>query len=174
MPDTTTIRRTRLFYISAMLVALAAAAALVLAQEGREARAVEAETPEYRVLDVSDAAGVREVVVTAAEPREAGMRLIDEELRDAGNLPEDGTLLVEYRKDDDPERSTGFALVFDSERAVLEAGMTARYGEVYDEEDAEQIMEEEGGIRAVSYRDFAEENPGLWERIRGFLLPVLS
>ncbi|ABG05724.1 hypothetical protein Rxyl_2811 [Rubrobacter xylanophilus DSM 9941] len=166
MPDTTTIRRTRLFYISAMLVALAAAAALVLAQEGREARAVEAETPEYRVLDVSDAAGVREVVVTAAEPREAGMRLIDEELRDAGNLPEDGTLLVEYRKDDDPERSTGFALVFDSVEAVLAPGRYSDYGEA----DAEQIMEEEDGIRVVGFREFAEENPTIWEQVKQSLV----
>ena len=157
--------------LAAALLALALAVAL--AASGERAAAAE-KAPRYTVLSVSDAPGVREVVVSTAARREEGLRLVADELREKGNVSEDGTLLVEYRKRRDPSRETGFALVFDSERAVLEAGKTARYGEVYDEEDAEQIMEEEGGIRAVSYRDFAEENPGLWERIRGFLLPVLS
>ncbi|MEW6635792.1 MAG: hypothetical protein AB1425_03155 [Actinomycetota bacterium] len=166
MPDTTTIRRTRLFYVSAMLAALVVATALVLLQGDRIARAVEGEPPAYQVLDVSDAADVREVVVATAETREAGMRLIAEELREAGNLPEGGTLLVEYRKDDAPEQSTGFALVFDSEEAVLAPG---RYSD-YDEADAEQIMEEEDGIRIVSFEEFAEENPTVWEQVKKFLL----
>ncbi|QYJ16673.1 hypothetical protein Rxycam_02508 [Rubrobacter xylanophilus DSM 9941] len=150
---------------------LAFVLAFALAAPGEKASAAE-KTPRYTVLRVSDAPGVREVVVSTAARREEGMRLVADELRERGNVPEGGTLLVEYRKLRDPSRETGFALVFDSERAVLEAGKTARYGEVYDAEDAERIMEEEDGIRAVSYRDFAEENPGLWERIREFLLPA--
>ena len=155
----------------ALLLLAAALLALALVVSGESASAAE-KAPRYTVLRVSDAAGVREVVGSTAARREEGMRLIADELREEGNVPEGGTLLVEYRKPQDPSGETGFALVFDGERAVLEAGKTARYGEVYDEEDAERIMEEEDGIRAVSYRDFAEENPGLWERIREFLLPA--
>jgi hypothetical protein len=123
-----------------------------------------AETPPYEVLDRHDAPGVRALVVASPETREAGMRLVSEDLRD-DNTPENGVLLVEFRAEDAPDESTGFALVFDSESAILDSAIKDRY----DEDDAREILEEEDGIRAVSFEEFAEENPTLWEKATSFL-----
>lgn len=66
----------------------------------------------------------------------------------------------------------GFALVFDSKEAVLESGRGAtseRYGAGYDQTEARRIMAEEGGMRVVSFAEFAGENPGLWEQAKSLL-----
>ncbi|AHY47165.1 Hypothetical Protein RradSPS_1882 [Rubrobacter radiotolerans] len=128
------------------------------------------DVPYYEVVDSAGAAGVQSLSVVTDAEREGDLRLIADELRDEENVPEGGTLLVEYYAEDDPSEDTGFALVFDTEEAVLDAGLSERYGQTYSAEDAERIIEEEDGIRVVSYRDFSEENGGLWERIKSFLL----
>ncbi len=128
------------------------------------------EVPQYQVLDAFDAAGIVEVDVATVANREAGMRLIADDLRENQNVPEGGTLLVEYYDDEDNTENTGFALVFDDERAVLESGDSDQFGQVYDAEEAERIIEEEGGIRTVSYKDFKEENSGIWGAVKRFLL----
>lgn len=148
-------------------VAVLAALALFFAM-GDAAGARPGETPDYEVVDAHDATNTRALVVATDAEGESGLRRIADDLRDE-NLPDGGTLLVEYQKTDDPAVPTGFALVFDDEDAVLDAGNSDRYGEVYDEQDAERIIEEEDGIRAVSFRSFAEENPSLWERATSFL-----
>ncbi len=158
----------RLYCALAILSALLAAWSLLFYQ-GKEVNAQPDRTPPpHEVLDVSDASGVREVVVATPAKREAAMLLVAQELKEE-NTPEGGTLLVEYRAAKDPHSSTGFALVFDDKEAVLDAGATERFGEVYDEEDAKRIMEEEGGVRVVSFEEFAEDSPGLWERVKRFI-----
>jgi len=125
--------------------------------------------PHHRVLEALDAPGMREVAVATPETGEREMRLIAQELREE-NTPAFGTLLIEYYDASEPSTNTGFALVFDNKKAVLDAGRTQRFGKVYDEEDAEQITEGEDGIRVVSFEQFAEDNPSVWEQIRDFLL----
>lgn len=126
------------------------------------------EVPQYEVVNDFQAAGVNEVRVTTEETREVEMRLIADDLRGGDNVPEDGTLLIEYYDSENPDENTGFALVFDSEEAVLDTGSTEQFGEVYDEEEAERIIEEEDGVRVVSNEEFAEENASIWDRIKGF------
>ena len=158
----------RLYCALAILSALLAAWAHLFFQ-GKEVNAQPDGTPPpHEVLDVSDASGVREVVVSTPAKREAAMVVVAQELKEE-NVPEGGTLLVEYRGAKDPHSTTGFALVFDDKDAVLDAGATERFGEVYDEEDAERIMEEEGGVRVVSFKEFAEDSPGVWERVERFI-----
>ncbi|MGH3088371.1 MAG: hypothetical protein ACRDSJ_13755 [Rubrobacteraceae bacterium] len=154
-------KRTALTLAAASALTLCATAAL--AQE---------EVPTYEVIDVFEATSVNEIRVATEETREPGMRVIADDLRDSNefdNVPEDGTLLVEYYDSEDTSENTGFALVFDSEEAVLDTGDTERFGEVYDEEDAERIIEEEDGIRVVSNEEFAEENASIWDRIKDFI-----
>jgi hypothetical protein len=158
----------RLFCALAILSALLAAWSLLFYQ-GKEVNAQPDRTPPpHKVLDISDAPGIREVVVATPAKREAAMLLVAQELKEE-NTPEGGTLLVEYRAAKNPQRSTGFALVFDDKGAVLDAGATERFGEVYDEQDAKRIMEKEGGARVVSFEEVAEDNPGLWERVKWFV-----
>lgn len=153
-------------------VALSAAAISVSlcfaasASAGAASAQDDADAPEYSVTNAFQADGVNEVRVATEEAREAGMGLIADELRDEGNVPEDGTLLVEYY--DSASENTGFALVFDNEDAVLDTGTTEQFGEVYDREDAERIIEEEDAMRVVSNEEFAEENASIWDRIKGF------
>lgn len=155
---------------AAALLCIALFGALALTLAGNEAGAHPggAETPDYEVLSAHDALETRAVLVATAAKGEAGMRLIADDLRDE-NLPDGGTLLVEYQGTDASAIPTGFALVFDDEDAVLDTGDNERFGEVYDEEEAESIMDEEDGIRAVSFRQFAEANPTLWEKATSFL-----
>lgn len=127
--------------------------------------------PNYEVLDVFEAAGVVEVDVSTDVKREEKLRSIAEDLREnEANVPESGTLLVEYYDDEDTSENTGFALVFDDERAVLDSGDSEQFGQVYDAEEAERIIEEEDGMRVVSYREFKEENSGIWSTVKRFLL----
>jgi hypothetical protein len=158
----------RLFFALAILSALLAAWSLLFYQ-GKEVKAQPDGTPPpHEVLEVSDASGVREVVVATPAKRKAAMLLVAQELEEE-NTPEGGTLLIEYRGAKDPQMSTGFALVFDDKEAVLDAGATERFGEVYDEEDAKQIVAQEGGVRVVSFEQFAEDSPGVWERVKRFI-----
>lgn len=143
----------------AISVSLCFAASAASAQEN-------ADIPEYAVTNAFQADGVNEIRVATEEAREAGMGLIADELREEGNVPEDGTLLVEYY--DSAAENTGFALVFDNEEAVLDTGTTEQFGEVYDREDAERIIEDEDAMRVVSNEEFAEENASIWDRIKGF------
>ncbi len=124
-------------------------------------------TPDYKVLTVRDATEIRQMDVSTPAAKEAGMRLVVEKLR-GDNTPEDGVLLIEFTN---PEgsRDTGFALVYDSERAVMEAGETRRFGEVYDEDEAKRVMREEDGVRVVGYKEFVQENPQLSDGVRRFL-----
>jgi hypothetical protein len=161
-------RLAKRFAYALAIVAVFLLGALALYGTGPAALAEEQETPDYEVLQVSDAPGVSEALVATGETREGGLRLIAEELREE-DTPEDGTLLVEYYAAPDRAVNTGFALIFDSEQAVLDIGESERFGQVYDEEDAERIMREEDGMRVVSFEDFAEQNPSLWERAKQFL-----
>lgn len=161
-------RSIRLFFALAILSALLAAWSLLFSHGKKINAQPDATPPPHEVLEVSDASGVREVVVATPAKREAAMLLVAEELEEE-NTPEGGTLLVEYRGAKDPQMSTGFALVFDDKEAVLDAGATERFGEDYDEEDAKRIMGEEGGVRVVSFEEFAETSPGVWERVRRFI-----
>lgn len=124
-------------------------------------------TPNYEVLTVRDAAGIRQMAVSTTAAKESGMRLVVEKLRE-DNTPEDGALLIEFT-DPEASRDTGFALVYDSKRAVMEAGETERFGEVYDEDAAKRIMREEDGVRVVGYKEFAQDNPRLSDEVRRFL-----
>lgn len=164
-------KRPYFFAAVAALFAIAVLGALALFfAMGTEAgaRPGKMETPRYEILRTHDATMTRAVVVETPAKGEAGMRLIAEEIRDE-NTPKDGVLLVEYQEEKPPADSTGFALVFDDEEAVLGAGDSDRFGEVYDEEEAGRIMDEEDGVRVVSFRAFAEENPSLWEKATSFL-----
>ena len=129
------------------------------------------ETPKYEVLGALDAAGLRKVEVSTSAKTEAGMRLVAEDLRDE-NLPENGTLLVEFDKPRDTSVDTGFALVFDNERAALDAGRgetSVDYDEAYSRKEARRILKDEDGMRVVSFEEFADENPGVWEEYRRLL-----
>ncbi|MGI8650027.1 MAG: hypothetical protein ACR2KW_06560 [Rubrobacter sp.] len=149
---------------------LGATAYAVSPASGQTNEPVEPNVPQYQVIDAFDAAGVVEVDVATAVKKEGKLRLIADDLREHENVPEGGTLLVEYYDDEDTSENTGFALVFDDERAVLESGDSDQFGQVYDREDAERIIEEEDGMRVVSYRDFKEDNSGIWGSIKSFLL----
>lgn len=72
--------------------------------------------------------------VSTPAAKGSGMRLAVEKPR-VDNVPEDGARLIEFT---DPEgsRDTGFALVYDNRRAVMEAGETERFGKVYNEAEA--------------------------------------
>lgn len=96
------------------------------------------------------------------------MRLVVEKLRKK-NTPKNGTLLVEFKDLDDTSRDTGFALAYDNEQAVMEAGETERFGKVYDKADAKRIINEEDGVRVVGFKDFAESHPGIWDSVKRFL-----
>lgn len=124
-------------------------------------------TPDYKILSVRDADKIRQMDVSTTAVKEAGMRLVVEELR-VDNTPENGALLIDFT---DPEgsRDTGFALAYDSKQAVLEAGDTERFGEVYDDSEAERVMREEDGVRVISYEEFVRNNPRLSDEIRNFL-----
>lgn len=148
-------------------VALIALALFLAMGDEAGARPGGAETPPYEVLSAHDALDTRAVMVATPEKGEAGMRLIADDLRDE-NLADGGTLLVEFQGKASA-LPTGFALVFDDEDAVLDTGDSDRFGEVYDEDDAERIIEEEDGIRAVSFREFSEEHPSIWEKAKSFL-----
>lgn len=151
------------------LTAAALSASLCFAAHANAASAQE-EVPPYEVINAFQATGVNEVRVATDETREPEMRLIADDLREDGNIPEDGTLLIEYYDSENTDENTGFALVFDNEEAVLDTGATEQFGEVYEEEEAERIIEEEDGMRVVSNEEFAEENASIWDRIKGFIL----
>ncbi len=163
-----------IFFALAALATLLSLSSIILPGWVRvaDARTGEAvKTPSYEVLEVQEAPGVRELDVATPARSELEMYLVARELSEQ-NTPEDGTLLVEFTKTPKDPKSTGFALVFDSHRAVLEAGQgetSERYEAGYDRADARGIMKKEGGMRVVSYAEFARENPGLWERAKGFL-----
>lgn len=126
--------------------------------------------PEYEVVEAFDAPGIQDVSVSSGAARESGMRLIARDLRKDDLVPQNGTMLVEYYDEDDTSKNTGFALVFDSEKAVLDAGASEQFGEVYNEDEAGEIMDEQDGVRVVSYRDFKDENSTLWGKIKSFLV----
>lgn len=144
--------------------------AAVYAVEAASAQTTEPKVPQYQVMDVFDASGVVEVDVSTPVKKEGALRLIADDLRkNEANVPDSGTLLVEYYDDEDNSRNTGFAMVFDDEEAVLDSGDSQQFGQVYDREDAERIIEGEDGIRVVSFKEFKEENSGLWGSIKSFL-----
>lgn len=152
-----------------LCVAVVGVLAFVFATGGEAGARPGMETPRYEILSVHDAPKTRAVMVETPAKGEAGMRLVADDLRDE-NTPEDGVLLVEFQDDGTSALPTGFALVFDDEEAVLDSGESDRFGEVYDEKEAERIMDEEDGVRVVSFRVFAEESPSLWEKAKDFLL----
>ncbi len=121
--------------------------------------------PAYVPLRESHADGVTEVVVGTEVNREEGMRLVASDL--ASYYPDEGVLLVEFREGANGTasagRESGFALVFGSREAALAPDLH------YTPEEVDEIFEEDGGIRAVSYDDLGEEDPSLrddLERIR--------
>lgn len=86
------------------------------------------------------------------------MRLVASDL--AAYRPGDGVLLVEFHErtdggTDGEGRETGFALVFGSREAAMAPDLE------YTEEEVDEIFEEDGGVRAVSYEEFSQENPAL-------------
>lgn len=158
-------------YVGLAILLLVALGVWVFLLRGTAAEAQPAETPEYEVIEESLGEDVRELVVGTGARGEEELRLVAEDLAEELPVPEDGVLLVEFR--DDPEadedagrfglRETGFALVFDSEEAALAEDLR------YDEEEARRIVEEEGGIRVVSFADFGEENPDLLDDLQSIL-----
>ena len=136
-------------------------------QEGANASVAQGPVPAYDApLREAKADGVTEVVVETAARGEDGMRLVASDLA-SDYPPGDGVLLVEFREgangDASAGRETGFALVFGSRKAALAPDLE------YTPEEVEEIFEEDGGVRAVSYEEFGEENPALkdyLERIR--------
>ena len=158
-----------LFLLGVLTLLLSSILVLWPAWDGEaNARDGEAQkTPDYEVLDVRDAAKIRQLDVSTPADKEAGMRLVVEKLREE-NTPEGGVLLVEFTDPEDA-RETGFALVYDNKRAVMEAGETERYGEVYDEDEAKRVMREEDGVKVVGYEEFKQDNPRLSDEVRRFL-----
>lgn len=158
-----------LFFLGVLTLLLSSILVLSPGWNGEaDARDGEAQkTPDYEVLNVRDAAKIRQLDVSTPAVKEAGMRLVVEKLRE-DNTPEDGALLIEFTDPEDA-RDTGFALVYDNKRAVMEAGETDRFGEVYDEDAAENIMRQEDGVRVIGYEEFAQDNPRLSDKLRGFL-----
>ena len=164
-----------LFFALAMLTLSVMAVVVLSPTVGGRAEAqpkpTATETPKHEVLGSLDATGLRKLEVATPATTEAGMRLVAEELRDE-NLPENGTLLIEFDKLRDSSVGTGFALVFDDERAALDAGRgetSVRYGEAYDRKEARRILKDEDGMRVVSFEEFTDENPSIWEKSRRFL-----
>lgn len=161
------------FFALAILTLLILLSAVLSLMGGKQAEAQagsgQTSTPKYEVLGVHDAAGVREIDVAAATTDEAGMRLIAQELRQKCDTLKDGTLLIEYAKARDTSVNTGFALAFDSKQAILDAGQSDRYGEVYGKAEAERIMTEEDGVRVVSFKGFTQEHPSLRDEVKNFL-----
>lgn len=161
------------FFALAMLTLLVLLSAVISLAGGKQAEAragsEQTSTPKYEVLDIHDAAGVREIDVAAATTDGTGMRLIAQQLRAKGNTPGDGTLLIEFAKARDTSVNTGFALAFDSKQAILDAGQSDRYGEVYDKAEARRIMAEEDGVRVVSLKGFVQEHPSLRDEVKNFL-----
>lgn len=158
-----------LFLLGVLTLLLSSILVLWPAWDGEaSARDGEAQkTPDHKILTVRDTVGIRQLDVSTPAGKESGMRLVVEKLRE-DNTPEDGALLIEFT---DPEgaRDTGFALVYDSKRAVMETGETERFGEVYDEDEAERVMREEDGVRVVGYEEFVQDNPRLSDEVRRFL-----
>jgi hypothetical protein len=154
-----------------LLISFGALALILMLMRGPAAEAQPALTPDFEVLDESRGDHVRELVVATAARDEDEMRLVTEELSEKRPAPDDGMLLVEFR--DNPAtgetagryglRETGFALAFDSERAALADDLR------YSPDEARGIMQEEGGIRVVSFRDFDEQNPDLADDLEGIL-----
>jgi len=153
-----------------MLLLVAAVAVASLLSQGSEAEA-QLRTPDYEVLEETAGTSVREVVVQTEARREEGLRLITEDLVEERPPSEDGVLLVEFRDEarvgEDSGRfglrETGFAVAFDSEEAALADDLP------YEEEEAQEIFEEEDGIRAVSFADFGDDNPDLADDLEGAL-----
>lgn len=158
-----------LFLLGVLTLLLSSILVLWPAWDG-EANARDGEakkTPDYEVLKIRDAAKIRQLDVSTPAAKEAGMRLVTEKLRE-DNTPEDGVLLIEFTDPED-ERETGFSLVYDNQRAVMEAGETERFGEVYDKDQAKRIMREEDGVKVVGYEEFVRDNPRLSDEARRFL-----
>ncbi len=113
--------------------------------------------PSYAPLRESYADGVTEVVVESEARGEDEMRLVASDL--ASYHPGEGILLVEFREGTNgmasAGRETGFAMVFGSREAALAPDLR------YTEAEVDEIFEEDGGMRAVSYRDLGEEDPSL-------------
>ena len=123
------------------------------------------EVPAYASLRESRADGVTEVVVGSEVTGEDEMRLVASDL--ASYYPGEDVLLVEFREGTNggasSGRETGFALVFGSRQAALAPDLE------YTPQQVDELFEEDGGIRAVSYEEVGEENPALkddLERIR--------
>ena len=136
-------------------------------QEGANASVAQGPVPPYDApLRESEADGVTEVVVGTEAKGEDEMRLVASDLA-SDHPPGDGVLLVEFREgangDASAGRETGFALVFGSRKAAMAPDLE------YTPEEVDEIFEEDGGVRAVSYEEFGEENPALkddLERVR--------
>lgn len=158
-------------FVGLAVLLLVALGAWSLVLRATSAEAQPAEAPDYEVIDESLGEDVRELVVSTGARGEEDLRLVTGDLAEELPAPEDGVLLVEFR--DEPEtgeaagryglRETGFALVFDSEEAALAEDLR------YDEEEARRIIEEEDGIRVVSFADFGEENPDLLDALENIL-----
>ncbi len=129
--------------------------------------AARGEVPAYAPLRESYADGVTEVVVQTEAMHEDEMRLVASDL--ASYRPGEGILLVEFREgtNGDPSagRETGFALVYASREAALAPDLR------YTEQEVDELFEEDGGIRAVSYRDLGEEDPSLKDDLERISTP---
>ena len=158
-----------LFFVLAMFVLAASATLLfwptvVKKAEAQPDNAV-TEVPRYKILESAETTGMRGFEVATSAKSEAAMRLVAEDLQEE-YVPEDGTLLIEFSKLRDSSKETGFALVFDNKKAILNTGngeTSTTYNESYDRDEARSIMKDEGGVKVVSFEDFAEENPGVWD-----------
>ncbi len=136
-------------------------------QDGANVSVARGAVPAYDApLRESEADGVTEVVVGTEARGEDEMRLVASDLA-SDYPPGDGVLLVEFREGANvgaaAGRETGFALVFGSKEAAMAPDLE------YTEEEVDEIFEEDGGVRAVSYEEFSQENPALkddLERIR--------
>jgi len=158
-------------FVTLTLLLVMAFGVLALLLRGTAAEAQPTEARPFEVIDESTGDGVRELVVATGARGEEELRLVTEELAEEVPAPEDGVLLLEFR--DVPEsseeagrfglRETGFALVFDSAEAALADDLP------YEAEEVQQIVDEEGGIRVVSFADFGEENPDLADDLAGIL-----
>lgn len=118
--------------------------------------------PPYSPVGETLGDGVREIAVETTSTGEPEMHRIASDLlsRHAGGEGE--VLLVEFFRGAGTaaEEETGFALAFPSKAVALAPDLH------YSEEEVEEILAEEGGVRAVSYEDFSEENPALADDLR--------
>ena len=123
--------------------------------------------PAYAPLREVDADGVTEVVVDSEATGEEEMRLVASDL--APDYLSGGVLLVGFREGASggasTGRETGFALVFGSREAAMAPDLK------YTEEEVDEIFEEDGGVRAVSYEDFGRENPALKDDLERISTP---